>query len=384
MGTENNLERTGLFSLGPFIEPRSADQRHFNHDIMRCTAEGVEGNHLYSARALGMTRRGDIIQLAPELKSEWSSISRHYTRIGLEHTQEVIWNVSLEQFRLTRDFQPSVFFFGEQENSILQDENWLSVVNYINSKNNFVRLAEELGVPAPFTFCFERAELIDHKAIAKLVYPCYLKAAISVSGVGIYRCESPQELMLAAKNFPACTPVQVQDEVRASSFLNMQYEVVDGVAQRLLATEQILDGTVHQGNRCPARAEPWDLIHPLAAWMAERGFKDILAFDVALVETGQDIGFQVIECNPRFNGASYPTAIARKLDIPEWSARIYSTWRRSLADIDLTGLEYHEDSGTGVIIVNWGTILVGKLMIMLAGPLEFRKQLDMELQKRLW
>ncbi len=29
-----------------------------NHDIMHCTAEGVEGNDLYSGRALGLTEAG--------------------------------------------------------------------------------------------------------------------------------------------------------------------------------------------------------------------------------------------------------------------------------------------------------------------------------------
>ena len=30
-----------------------------NHDIMRCTAEGVVGNNLYSGRALGLTEPED-------------------------------------------------------------------------------------------------------------------------------------------------------------------------------------------------------------------------------------------------------------------------------------------------------------------------------------
>ena len=66
-----------------------------NHDIMHCTAEGVEGNHLYSGRALGMSEPDDIIQLTAELKPLWEDITTHYGRVGLTHTQNVIWDVGI-------------------------------------------------------------------------------------------------------------------------------------------------------------------------------------------------------------------------------------------------------------------------------------------------
>ncbi len=82
------------------------------------------------------------------------------------------------------------------------------------------------------------------------------------------------------------------------------------------------------------------------------GFKDILAFDVAVHEEDAGMRFLAIECNPRFNGASYLTAIALKLDIQQWEARNYRTWHRSLSEIDLKGVEYDPEQGEGVIIVN--------------------------------
>jgi hypothetical protein len=359
-------------------------ERIYNHDIMHCTADGVSGNNLYSARALGMTSMNDVIQLAPELEPEWDSICQHYERVGLEHTQQVIWDTRLDLFSEHSEYQPSVFFFGEAENSVVKDRDWAGVVNYINSKNNFMRLAETLGVPVPYTHCFDRVDQISLEVTEKFVFPCYLKAAISVSGVGIYRCLTEVDLLLAARNFPADTPVQVQDEVVTNSFLNMQYEVVNGTARRLLATEQILDGTAHQGNRYPVKHEPWELLDPMAEWMAEKGFKEVFAFDVAVIENEQGTNYLAIECNPRYNGASYPTAIARKLDIPEWEARNYKTWHHTLSALDLRGIEYDHESGEGVIIVNWGPIYVGKLMFLVAGTEQARKQLDMELRKRLW
>lgn len=356
----------------------------FNHDIMHCTAEGVHGNYLYSARALGMSELGDIIQLHPQLKNEWRHICAHYDRIGLNHSTEVIWDTEVEQLKINSDLKPSVFFFGEHEHRSQPNPGWYGVVNYINSKNNFMELAERLGVPVPHTQCFDRVEQIGEKEAADFVYPCYLKAAVSVSGVGIYRCKTPTEVLSAVSTFDPETPVQIQEEVITDCFLNMQYRVTKGICKRLMTTEQILDGTVHQGNLYPARYEPWEVVEPMAEWMARHGFEDILAFDVAVVEKQGTTRYMAIECNPRFNGASYPTAIALKLGIREWEARNFNTSYSSLAGLNLHGLEYDPRTGEGLVIVNWGPILLGKLMILLAGPESVRRQLEMELIHRLW
>lgn len=67
-------------------EPALMPARIVNHDIMGCTAEGVVGNYLYSGRALGLTEPGDLLQLHPELRSQWSYIRDHYRRVGISHT----------------------------------------------------------------------------------------------------------------------------------------------------------------------------------------------------------------------------------------------------------------------------------------------------------
>jgi hypothetical protein len=104
---------------------------------------------------------------------------------------------------------------------------------------------------------------------------------------------------------------------------------------------------------------------------------------VAVVEQGAGPEFLAIECNPRFNGASYPTAVARKLGTPEWLARTFKTRHRSLAELDLAGIEYDPATGEGIILVNWGPILVGKLLAMLAGPPDVQERLALELESRL-
>jgi hypothetical protein len=354
-----------------------------NHDIMHCTAEGVVGNHLYSGRALGLSEPWDMIQLHPDLQPLWPYISTHYQRIGLSHTSNVIWNTDVKHLGMHIGYQPSVFYFGPHECKYWGDNEWLEVVEFINSKNNFMALAEELGVDIPKTLCFDSVEDIGSDDIQDIVYPCYLKAAVSVSGVGIYRCEDEFEFRDAMTKFDEDVPVQIQEEVKTEIFLNMQYLVAGNDLIRLAASEQILEGFVHQGNRVPACYEPWETIEPMAQWLKDHGMKGIFAFDVAVVQTEQGLRFPAIECNPRYNGASYPTMIAQKLGISEWSAVTFSTTHRSLADFDLSDIEFDSKTGEGVIIVNWGTILEGKLVILLAGPPTFQQALAVEIEARL-
>ena len=354
-----------------------------NHDIMHCTAEGVVGNHLYSGRALGISEPWDMIQLHPDLQPLWPDIVAHYQRIGLSHSHDVIWNTDVKHLGMHIGFHPSVFFFGPHECKYWGDYEWLETVEYINSKNNFMALAEELGVDVPKTLCFDNVEAIGPDEIRQIVYPCYLKAAISVSGVGIYRCEDEFEFREALTKFDEYVPVQVQEEVNTEIFLNMQYKVEGNDLIRLATSEQILDGFVHQGNRVPASHEPWETVEPMAHWLKDHGMKGIFAFDVAVMQTDRGLRFPAIECNPRFNGASYPTLIAQKMGISEWNAITLSTEHRNLADIDLSEIEFDSKSGEGAIIVNWGTILEGKLVILLAGSEAYQQALAVELAARL-
>ncbi len=354
-----------------------------NHDIMRCTAEGVVGNHLYSGRALGLTEPNDFIQLNPQLKPLWKDITRHYRRIGLSHSENVIWDVDICELGLHKGFLPSVFYFGPEEASVWHDPAWVETVEYINSKNNFMALAGELGVEVPQTRCYDSVNAIGEYEILSLNMPCYLKAAVSVSGVGIYRCANREQLRDAMDTFDPDVPVQVQEEVKTGRFLNLQYRVVGDRLVRLAATEQILDGFAHQGNRYPSSYEPWDAVEPMARWLKDRGMKGIFAFDVAVVETPDGVRFPAIECNPRFNGASYPTVIAQKLGIAEWTAQSFETRHRRLSDIDLRDIEYNRQTGEGVVIVNWGTLLEGKLVLLLAGSRAYQDALSEELKYRL-
>ena len=354
-----------------------------NHDIMNCTADGVPGNQYYSGRALGLSEPWDMIQLHSDLEPLWDDICAHYDRIGLQHAQDVVWHVCREELGEHIGYHPSVFFFGPHECRYWGDNQWMEIVDFINSKNNFMAVAESLNVDVPHTRCLDRAGDVGHADIRATVFPCYAKAAVSVSGVGIYRCSDAAELRRALASFDDDTPIQIQEEIVADTFLNMQYRVVGKRLLHMQASEQILDGFAHQGNRVPARYEPWSVVDPLAEWLVERGMKGVFAFDLAVTRTADGVRFPVIECNPRFNGASYPTAVAQKLDIPEWSAVSLSTQHRTLAAVDLSGIEFDPATGQGVVLVNWGLILAGKLLVLLAGSPDHQESLLARLRLRL-
>jgi hypothetical protein len=121
----------------------------------------------------------------------------------------------------------------------------------------------------------------------------------------------------------------------------------------------------------------------MAQWLVEQGIRGLFAFDVAVLDDRAGTRHLAIECNPRWNGASYPTMIARKLGIDYWLARTFPTRHRLLADIDLSGIEFDAATGTGVILVNWGPVLVGKLLVLLAGDPDQQQNLERALGQRL-
>jgi hypothetical protein len=362
----------------------------FNHDITLSTQERSDAIRFYSGRAVGLSNPGDIVQMHPQLEAEWAAISAHYDRIGLAHTDEIIWDTSVLETLKYPDHKTSFYFFGDVNNGLDSDSHklfqrldpqWCETVEYINSKNNFVSLAKTLDVPVPKTLCFENAAAA--RARDDLPFPCYVKPSVSDHGVGIARCANAQELAVALTELEGLGSLQVQQEVNTSIFLNLQYRVVGDQAEPLLASEQILDGCVHGGNRYPTAHEPWDQVQSMAQWLVDKGIKDVFGIDVAVVGTGDRVEYVSIECNPRFNGSSYPTMIAHRLNIPSWMSATCPTRYRSLAAFELGELEYDPTTGKGVVLVNWGTVQAGKVSVLLAGSPQEQEQLQAQLQALL-
>ena len=353
-----------------------------NHDI-RTSGPGWLGlSRLYSSRALCITEPEDVIQLHADLRPQWPIIQAHYENAGISFTRNVVWDTRLERTKDYPDYKLSAFFFGEREHRFRPDAPRREIAEFLNSKNNLITFAREMGVPVPETRCFECASNAEAQS-NEFGYPCYVKPAIALSGIGISRCANPSELHRALGKLQPDIPVQIQNEIQAERFLNVQYLVKDGRAQRLLVSEQIMSGNAHSGNRVPAGSEPWPVVDALAEWIAGQGMQDIFAFDIAMVNDSGATKFYLLECNPRFNAVSYPTLVAQKIHATCWSTVTLPTAQRDLQSIDFEAIEYDPQRRDGVIVINWGAILHGKLMIMLVGTEERQKVLLDEFKQRV-
>lgn len=319
----------------------------------------------YGGRVLCATEPGDVIQLDPALQPSWDWISDHYAAVGLPATRNVVWNTRFEVAGHYPGYRLDTFYFGHRAHAVRPNQRWYHIVAAMNSKNRLIKLARECGVRVPETWLFGRkADLYD---TGRFPYPVYLKVAVSVSGLGVMYC--PDQATLEAKLALLGNDVafQIQREVAGvRAFLNAQYHV-DPVTRRLtrgLASVQVLKGASHDGNRHPTEYEPWGVCDPVARVMAKRGMIGWFAFDVAVTEDGE---YYLIECNPRWNGATFPSTVAQRLGIRQWIAKNFAVRATSLDNVELNGLGYRSSHRTGAIVFNWGIIGDHKLGIMIVG-----------------
>ncbi len=341
-----------------------------NHNIQDAIGNSFEKDlgflGKYQGRALCISRETDFIQLNPKLEKEIGWILEHYQRVGIKCTKNIIWSDGFNVLAKYPDYDFSVFFFSENVHRFRADARWLKVVKMLNSKNQFIKLCEKLSIPVPRTVCFNSKKELRLNSL-NLNFPVFVKIAESASGFGTVECQNMSEVEKCLDVLDEDIEFQIQEKVPdVKEFINLQY-VVNGQCQRLAATEQILNGFQHAGNKYPIRYEPWFVVDSLAEYVDYLGMKGVFAFDLAITKNKQVF---VIECNPRFNGSSYPSLVAKRLNIrKQWLAKNFSTNANSLADLIpfIKDLEYNFEKKEGIIIINWGIISEGKINIMLIG-----------------
>lgn len=343
----------------------------YSHDIMNCTSRDLTGNYLYSGRALGITEAEDIICLHPLLKENIEEVLNHYKRIGLTCSEKILWTPGIPSLKGYPGYTYSPFFYDRKAHNLAPSLQRLKVTEFINNKNNFIQLAKALEIPVPQTRCYTGPEEVKDS----ISWPCYLKAAVSSGGKGIFRCRNREELNLFLSCYPPGSPVQVQEEIRGTDFLNIQYRADNEGFYPLEITEQILENNTHTGNSCPSVHRPWGVTDKMAQWLWKQGLRGIFAFDVAVTEEEGKKHYLPLECNPRYNGATYPTLIAKKLGIKSWTSVILKCGYNSIQDLPLKEYEYNCQSESGIILVNWGTVTAGKLGVLAAGPQEKREEI---------
>lgn len=322
---------------------------------------------LYSARVLASTQPSDVVVLPPGTQHHYPWIVSHYEAIGLPVARTVVFGGHQAVRRYPdRDF--SVFFFGQAEHDVRPNQRWYETARRLNSKNGFVQISEQLGVKVPMTICVDVVEEAHGLADTGLIFPVFVKLAVSASGFGVWRCDNVDEFRQLVSTLSA--PFQIQAALpEGTEFLNVQYRVSDtGSLVRGAVTAQVLKGNTHAGNRFPTTHDEqrvYAATDVLAQWAANAGIQGVFAFDVAATPDGE---FLPIECNPRWNGATYYSHVAEKLLVSNWQALNVTFRACSFDGLELPAdLAFNTISGEGVVVVNWGCVGDGKLGILVAG-----------------
>ncbi len=340
--------------------------RFIIHDTSIRAPDGTVREHDdgYHGRGLAISWPGDVVAIDGVLLHETAWLQEHYARIGMPVAQEIVYRLSFDEATFLPKHLLDPFIFDDLANDVRPDKEWYAIVIEMNDKNATLRRAAALGVPFPQTQMFDH--VLQLGDLEQYNYPLYLKLAVSFAGLGVWRCNSAEELTVHLKNVPEGLGFQLQQAVEGT-FLNVSYYAAgDGTYRRVLCTEQILEGPCHVGNG-PSKFQPWTTTDPLAAYMASHGMRGYFAFDVVVLPDGR---FLLIECNPRWNGSCYPTEVGKRLNQTNWEARGYKTLRR-LDQFDLKGFEYNPSARSGVIVLNLGQLAkFHKVSLMLAGTKE--------------
>lgn len=319
----------------------------------------------YASRGLCISQENDLVQLPAFLEPRFDWIYRHLVAVGLKPSRQIIWDERLETtgelVAKENNLEPVLYMFGRKAHSIMPDEKRIMATEMANSKNDFMHLCASLGVMIPETFLYNsKTELADLKVFD---YPVFLKSDVSVAGYGVVECTDAKALSEALANVEVGVRFQIQTKVRnVIASVNVQYRGINGRAKRFAISEQVLkQGKFHVGNRFPAALSPWEATDGIASVLARLGVKGIFAFDVVIDNRGRAF---IIECNPRFNGASTPTLVGMSLGASAWQALTFD-YHNDLNRLDLGKYAYSPKTKSGAVVLTWG--VENKLGVMLIG-----------------
>jgi hypothetical protein len=316
---------------------------------------------MYAPRAIPLSYPDDVVQLHPGYKRAYPYFVEHLQQIGLPTATQIIWDLSAEVANELPDYKLSCYRFAPALHRVRPNRRRLDATERFNNKNLFIAFCEEHGYPVPPTLIVRNDQPLRHFDIT---FPVYFKAATMAAGLCIFRCETEQELRARIKTFKG--EYQVQAEVPdIKAFLSVQYIGQGGAAIHLATSEQILNDVTHVGNRYPTRYNPRAITDPLADKLAKAGLEDVFGID--LVATPH--GYQILECNARITSATYPTVVAQRLGITNWTTYKMPIRHASLKGLDLHTVAFDPKKGYGAIIINDSFMSAsGEVSVLFAGP----------------
>lgn len=363
-------------------------------------AKGYIGAKYYLARALPLSKPGDIVVLHPELSDEINHVLQHCERIGLSSSSSFVFAKSLAeavaQIQESIKYKLCVSIFGPQAHAIRPDKDRFDITQVMNRKNKAYGMYKALDIKTPTAICFRNRAHFEESGMTKLPFDItfYKNGGESFgSGIGVRRCDSWEKLLQAISEFPTEQSFQFQegkqnrDGSRGVSMCSIYDTDEYGRPIRLLSSEQLLvGGTAHSGNIFPSVCESealWSVTDGLFSEMVFKGYVGHCGFDVLGVDSSGTMEWWLIECNPRWQGSSYPAMLSRLFEVKAWSAKIYKTRFHTLKNLALGELEFNPKTKQGVIIFSFGVILVGKIGLMICGEADYRAWVEKELEKIL-
>ena len=313
-----------------------------------------DGIAAHSGRAYALTNQRDTIMLPPSLKADFPYIRQHYRRIGLYTTDNIIWSYdhnhqAARELRLSHSYD--TFLYNKAAHAVVKNGPLLEAVSLFDDKNRFMNWCTAHDFPTPRTDTYQPGQRPIRTSDSE--GPWYVKEAISTNGMGVSRADTWKDVMEVSD--PMLVNYQVQEAIDADIFLNVQYfGNITGVATHIATTEQVLNGMKHIGNRYPASFDPRLVTNDVAQEAVHFNLRGVFAFDVAITPQGK---VYIIECNPRPNGATYPTGVTQRLSTQcGWtSIKLTGLNGLSLKRFDLKRFEFNPKTKTGLVVTLWGS-----------------------------
>lgn len=336
----------------------------------------VPGVVYSGARVLASTSVGDIVQLNPDIRDKglgtaW--IQAHYGRVGLPVAENFVFDESLEVAGQYPNANLSVLLYGKRVSNVRSGSVNATLTERMHDKNHFIKLCMELDIPVPETQCVDSVEQAFR--LRPPQYPVYVKGAAPAFGRQVIRCNSDEEFKVAITKIDG--PLQIQEVLPDRAiFCNFQYQTDETEEGPMLVRGVVTEKRVGYGNIFPTTVNPvyiWMGLNSLARHLFGQDVKGFLTFSVAIV----DDRFYVLGCKPRWTEAVYCSLPATQLGITEWESVRVATRHTNFAPIDtaIKCLEYNPTTRKGIVIINWATILSGKLGLLVAGKPAERQEI---------
>ncbi len=204
-----------------------------------------------------------------------------------------------------------------------------------NDKGRLAVLAEELGIKLPGTRQF--MDLADvYREVPNMQFPVFLKMRAGAAGVGLKKCDTPEELTSSFSEFVSGYGLQPEEYPLVQDFIPGEdycYTTLYDHGRKVASMTYHNVRAFPRGTGAGALRETVDLPEADAAaskLLSHLGWHGMAQLDFRQGEDGQ---VYLIEVNPRFFGG-LPQAIASNVDYPQLLFRIASGETVETPDVD--------------------------------------------------